>query len=253
MLKSLPLTACPPPHARPFWAWMLAGVLAWGGSASNALAQATSSTGAIYTCIDSAGKRLTSDRLISECLDREQRVLNRDGSVRMVLPPRMSTEERAAAEARKRERALAEAAQKDAVRRDRNLLMRYPSQAAHDKAREAAMDDLHKAIAVSDKRLQDLRGERQPLDAETEFYQGKRLPPKLRGEIEANDAQQQAQLDIIKQQRAEMVRLNALYDAELTRLRHLWGGGSVPGTVSATSAPGIANGVNRSASSSEAR
>ena len=130
--------------------------------------------------------------------------------------------------------------------------MRYPDEATHDKAREAAMDDLHKGIVLSDKRLQELRAERQPLDAETEFYKGKRLPGKLRTQIEANDAQQQAQRDIIQQQRTEMVRLNALYDAELTRLREMWAG-AAPGTVPVASVPSAPAGVIRPASSSASR
>ena len=52
----------------------------------------------IYTCVDAQGRRHTSDRPIPECLDREQRVLNRDGSQRQVVPPRMTAEQRAAAE-----------------------------------------------------------------------------------------------------------------------------------------------------------
>ena len=114
------------------------------------------------------------------------------------------------------------------------------------------MHDLHKGIVLSDKRLQELRAERQPLDAETEFYKGKRLPGKLRTQIEANDAQQQAQRDIIQQQRTEMVRLNALYDAELTRLRKMWAG-AAPGTVPVASVPSAPAGVIRPASSSASR
>ncbi len=180
-------------------------------------------------------------------------MLNKDGSQRMVIPPRMSPEERAAVEARKRELALAEAARKDAMRRDRNLLMRYPDEATHDKAREAAMDDLHKGIVLSDKRLQELRAERQPLDAETSLLQGQATPGEAaRTQIEANDAQQQAQRDIIQQQRTEMVRLNALYDAELTRLRKMWGRGR-PRTVPVASVPSAPAGVIRPASSSASR
>ena len=213
---------------------------------------APASAAGIYSCTDDQGRRITADRPIASCTAKEQRVLNKDGSQRMVIPPRMSPEERAAVEARKRELALAEAARKDAMRRDRNLLMRYPDEATHDKAREAAMDDLHKGIVLSDKRLQELRAERQPLDAETEFYKGKRLPGKLRTQIEANDAQQQAQRDIIQQQRTEMVRLNALYDAELTRLRKMWAG-AAPGTVPVASVPSASAGVIRPASSSASR
>ncbi|MFZ2333466.1 MAG: hypothetical protein WAW35_00995 [Sideroxyarcus sp.] len=252
MLKCPSIATCPPRRSIPWSMLALAGLVMWAGSIGGVHAQTRSATGAIYTCTDSHGKRLTSDRLIAECLDREQRVLNKDGSQRMVIPPRMSPEERAAVETRKRELALAEAARKDAMRRDRNLLMRYPDEATHDKAREAAMDDLHKGIVLSDKRLQELRAERQPLDAETEFYKGKRLPGKLRTQIEANDAQQQAQRDIIQQQRTEMVRLNALYDAELTRLRKMWAG-AAPGTVPVASVPSAPAGVIRPVSSSAAR
>ena len=41
-------------------------------------------------------RRLTGDRPIPECLGREQRILNADGSTRSILPPFLSPEERAA-------------------------------------------------------------------------------------------------------------------------------------------------------------
>lgn len=194
----------------------------------------------IYTCVDPSGKRHTSDRPIPECLDREQRVLNKDGSQKQTLPPRMNAEERAAEEERQRLRALAEAARKDAIRRDRNLMLRFPTEAVHDKAREAALDDLRRGIAASERHLKDLQNDRKPLLAETEFYKGRRLPFKLRSKLEANEAQQQAQKDIIQNQIAEIARVNALYDAELARLRRLWAG-ALPGTVP-VDAPGAASG-----------
>ena len=184
----------------------------------------------IYSCVDATGKRYTSDRPIAECLDREQRVLNKDGSQRQTLPPRMNAEERALAEERQRLQDQAQASQKDAVRRDRNLMLRFPDEASHNKAREAALDDLRRGVALSERRLQDLLDERQPMLAETEFYKGRRLPFKLKSKLEANDAQQQAQRDIIQNQNAETVRINALYDAELARLRRLWAG-AAPGSV----------------------
>ncbi|WP_422185428.1 DUF4124 domain-containing protein [Aquabacterium commune] len=210
---------------------MSARASVWLGLSATWLALAAPAQAAgIYSCVDANGKRHTSDRPIAECLDREQRVLNKDGSQRQTLPPRMNAEERALAEERQRLQEQAQAAQKDAVRRDRNLMLRFPDEAAHNKAREAALDDLRRGVILSERRLQDLRDERQPLLAETEFYKGRRLPYKLKSKLEANDAQQQAQRDIIQNQNAETVRINALYDAELARLRRLWAG-AAPGSV----------------------
>src|SRR3990167_9160644 len=90
---------------------------------------------AIYTCIDANGKRLTSDRPIVECSTREQRLLNPDGSVKCIVPPTLTADERAEQEARERQALVARAAQKDAIRRDRNLMVRFPDEAAHNKAR----------------------------------------------------------------------------------------------------------------------
>lgn len=212
-----------------------AGLGRWLVLVTTVSATATHAAG-IYSCVDATGKRYTSDRPIAECLDREQRVLNKDGSQRQTLPPRMNAEERALAEERQRLQDQAQAAQKDAVRRDRNLMLRFPDEAAHDKARNSALDDLQRGIVASERRLQDLQDERKPLLAETEFYKGKRLPHKLKAKLEANDAQQQAQRDIIQNQRAEMVRINALYDVELARLKRLWGG-AAPGSMPPASLP----------------
>ena len=48
---------------------------------------AQAAPGQIYSCVDAKGNKLTSHRPIAACADREQRVLNADGSVRQVMPP----------------------------------------------------------------------------------------------------------------------------------------------------------------------
>lgn len=195
----------------------------------------------IYTCTTADGRRLTSDRPIAECLTREQRLLNSDGSVRRTMAPSLSPEEQAAAEARMRAAEVQRAAQQDAVRRDRNLAARYRDEAAHQRAREAALDDLRQAMQSSEKRLKDLAAERKPLLDDAEFYKGKRLPFKLQHQLETNEAAAAAQRESIENQKAEMVRVNRLFDEDLARLRKLWAG-AAPGTLDkAGSAPNSAS------------
>jgi hypothetical protein len=178
----------------------------------------------IYTCVDDKGRRYTADRPIVECAGREQQVLNQDGSLRAVLPPTLTADERAEFEARERAAAEARAAQADAVRRDRNLTARYPNQASHDRAREAALDSVRLAMKATELRLRELTVERKPLREEAEFYQGKALPPKLKAALDANEASAEALRSAGANQAAELARINKLYDAELERLRKLWAG-----------------------------
>ena len=110
------------------------------------------------------------------------------------------------------------------MRRDRNLVARYPNEASHTRAREAALDNVRLAIKATEVRLRELAAERKPLRDEAEFYQGKPLPAKLKAAIDANEASVEAQRSAQANQEAELGRINRLYDAELDRLRRLWTG-----------------------------
>jgi len=203
----------------------------------------------IYSCTDASGKTLTSDRPIAECANREQRLLNADGSVRRIVPPTPTADERAEAEAAERRAAAERAAQQDAVRRDRNLMIRFPNEAAHRRAREAALDDVRKAVHSSEERLKLLDAERKPLLNEAEFYTGQPLPGKLKQALDANDAAVEAQRTLVQNQQAEVVRINSLYDAELERLKRLWAG-APPGSMGAiAAAPSPAASAQRKAGS----
>jgi hypothetical protein len=203
-------------------AW--AALLGLAGAAAGAWAQAKQPTAAIYSCTDDKGHRVTADRPIAECSSREQQILNRDGSVRGVLPPTLTADESTEREARDRAAAEARAAQADAVRRDRNLVARYPNEAAHNRARGAALDTVRLAMKATEQRLRELGAERRPLRDEAEFYLGKPLPAKLKAAIDANDASAEALRAASSSQETELGRINKLYDAELERLRRLWAG-----------------------------
>lgn len=185
----------------------------------------------IYTCVNAKGQRMTSDRPIADCLDRAQELRNADGSVKKVLPPAMTAEERAAHEDRLRQEMAAEAARRDAIRLDRNLLSRYPDEPRHQKARKAALEPLHTALAATERRLTELEHDQKRLQEEAEFYKGRDLPRELKVKFGQNQAALQAQQDAAQNHQAEISRINATYEQELTRLKRLWAG-AAPGSVS---------------------
>jgi hypothetical protein len=187
---------------------------------------------AIYSCVDDHGRRLTSDKPITECLHREQRLLNTDGSLNKIVGPSLSVQEQAELEVKERQEAQERAFLRDAMRRDRNLLLRYPNEGVHQKARNAAVDNIIEGIRFSDARLLDLKKERKPLLQDAEFYVGKALPFKLKRLLDANQAAANAQQTFVQNQKAELARIEALYDSELARLRKMWAG-ALPGFLDA--------------------
>jgi len=186
------------------------------------------------------GKKVTSDRPIPECVHKEQRELHPDGSLKRVIPPTPTADEVAAKEEKEREAKLEFAARSDAVRRDRNLMQRFPDEAAHRKAREKALDELRLSARITTVRIAELLTEKDKNDLEKQFYVNERvnkpLPTALKQKIDANEASLDAQRSLQQNQITETARINALYDAELARLKKLWGGaqpgslGPLPGT-----------------------
>jgi hypothetical protein len=206
-------------------------VLLTGVSAGAAPAQgALPSMGQVFTCTNAAGRTITSDRLIAECMDREQRVLSRDGTLIRIVPPSLTAEERAEKEAKERRIAADKQARAEAVRSDRLLLERFPNEGEHQKARAAALEDTYASLRASETRLADLARERKPLLEETEFYKGKPLPALLRQQLDANEAAAAAQRDAQVNLKAEQERIAKRYDAELSHLKRLWAG-EPPGSI----------------------
>jgi hypothetical protein len=209
---------------------LLAAVL--GGASLHVLAQqgSAASTG-IYSCVDAQGRKLTSDRPIPECIDREQRLLNPSGTVRTIVGPTLTGPERRALEAKQRREAEERARQAEEKRRERALLVRYPNRATHDKELDEALAKIRVVRHAALNRVKELQQQRKELDTELEFYvkDPNKVPPSLRRLVEENDKSMEVQQRFIAEQYAEMVRLNARFDEELVRLQQLW---AQAGTVS---------------------
>jgi hypothetical protein len=195
--------------------------------AGPALAQ---SSGGIYSCTDSKGRRLTSDRPIAECLDREQRELGNSGVVKRVVPPSYTADERARIEAQRKSEELQRARAVEEKRRDKALLVRYPTQATHDKERNDALAQVDEVIAAVNKRGEALARQRKEVDNELEFYQNdpKKAPGWLQRKLEDHERQIEIQKRFLADQVLEKQRINGRFDEELAKLRQLWANGVKP-------------------------
>jgi hypothetical protein len=186
--------------------------------------------GGIYSCVDSKGRRLTSDRPIPECLDREQRQLGSSGVVKRVVPPSYTADERAKIEAQKKNEEIQRARVAEEKRRDRALMVRYPTQAMHDKERAEALGQIDEVVGAVNKRVNALGLQRKEIDTELEFYQGdvKKAPSWLQRKLEDNEQQVAVQKRFLADQAQEKQRINGRFDEELTKLRQLWANGVRP-------------------------
>lgn len=189
-----------------------------------AQAQAQVPLSGIYTCVDAKGRKLSSDRPIPECLDREQKVLNPSGTVRARVGPTLTEKEHAEIEARQKQEAEARALQLEEKRRERALLTRYPTRAAHDRERAAAFGQVAAVSHAARKRIEELLVERRKLDQEMEFYakDPSKAPPSLQRQLQDIELSAQAQKHFLAERETELQRISARFDEELERLKPLW-------------------------------
>ena len=214
-------------------AWVTGGLVLLLAGAEFAAAQPQGASGSIYTCVDRNGRRLTADRPIPECLDREQRELSPSGTTRRQIGPSLTEIERAAQEAQRRKDEEERARVVEERRRERVLVARYPDRAAHDVERAAAVQVVDDVTATAEKRIVELKAERTKLDVEMEFYKKdpNKAPMTLRrkiGEVDESVAEQQR---FIAGQEQEKRRVHARFDAELAQLRKLWDAQRTPSVI----------------------
>ena len=206
-------------------AWSIGGLWVLGVLAGSAWAQSPASApGGIYTCVDAKGRRLTADRPIAECTDREQRVLGPTGTERQRVGPTLTEHERAALEVQRRKEADERARLADERRRERVLMARYPDKAAHDAERQTALEQVDQVISVAEKRIIDLQEQRKKLEVEMEFYKRdtSKAPMALRRKMAENEEGVLEQQRFIVAQGDERRRVHQRFDAELAQLRQIW-------------------------------
>ena len=152
----------------------------------------------IYSCVDAHGKRLTSDRPISACLDREQRVLSRSGAVKRIVPPSYTPSETAAIDAHNRQEEAQRLQAKAKAKSMAALLQRYPNASAHMAARILEAESVISRIREGYTRLEIVRNE------------------------QAINENEKAANNYIFTQRQELLTLHKRFDAELALLETLW-------------------------------
>jgi hypothetical protein len=181
----------------------------------------------IYSCV-AGGRTYSGDRPPPECSNSDIRELNRDGSLRRVIPrPLTVAEQRAkAVEAQKRaeeeEKALAQR------RRDRSLLEAYANEDEIEAARLKAIASSTDILERSRVRLDRMDNDKKRLDDESDFFKKREVPEHIKRARLNNEQEKAVELKIVQDAQAEMQRINARFDGDKQRFRELMSQGARP-------------------------
>jgi hypothetical protein len=211
----------------PSSAWLrpAAAGLVWAMLGTTLGAQtAAGPTPQIYTCTDAGGRKLTSDRPIVECNDREQTILNPSGTVKARIGPVLTPFELSQSEARLRAEQKERAKKEEEKRMDRALLIRYPNLIAHQKDRDEAVAQIMLVKQVATARRADLLAERSKLTDEMAFYakDPSKAPARLQRQITGVTQALAEQERFLTEKDMEIQRVHARFDEEQQRLVPLW-------------------------------
>jgi hypothetical protein len=192
-----------------------------------ASAQTSSASGFMYTCI-SNGKVYTADRPPAECANVDMRELNRDGSVRRIIPRPLTVDEQRARALEAKKKIEDEERQLSQRRRDRSLLEAYATDAEIEAARKKSLEGAEQIIKRSQERSLSLSQDKRRLDDEAEFYKKREQPDSLKRAYALNEQAVAAEQKIVAEARAEVDRINERFDAERRRFRELVAQGARP-------------------------
>ena len=201
-----------------------AGFMLAACAAGSAMAQS------IYTCTDAKGRKITSDRPVVDCVDRNQQELTPQGTVKRVMGPTLTAQERAALEEKDKAAMELRLQAQEEKRRDRAILARFPNQASHDLQRSQALAQIDEVVKAAAKRSVELGDQRVGINADFEFYKKdtSKAPATLKRRLEENNDGVAGQQRFFADQEAEKRRVNQRFDQELTKLKMLWAKASSP-------------------------
>ncbi len=182
----------------------------------------------VFVCKTADGRTITSDRMPRECAQQPVRELRQDGSVRRVIEPPLSAEERAARAAQEKQAQLEREQKRAQTQRDIALMETYANEEEIEVTRSAALVSRQRLIDRATERIDGLMRARKRLDSEAEFYVNRKTPDKLDRAYLNNEALVQSEKKLIEDMRAEMARINERFDTELARFRQLVDVGARP-------------------------
>jgi hypothetical protein len=177
-----------------------------------------------YRCTAKDGKKYYSSTIPRQCIGRPVEQLNAQGLVVRRIDPEGDEKARVAKEAALEKKREQEAAHREETQRNRALLATYTSERDIEDARKRALADNQKAVRDVETRIEAIRKRRAGYEKEMEFYKsGGKAPGKLTEDIQNADIEIKANQDLLAVKQKEVENINARYDEDKKRYRHLTG------------------------------
>lgn len=188
----------------------------------------TAAEAQLFVCTDAKGRTYSGDRPPQECGERQVRELRGDGSVRRVIEPPLTPEQkatRAAEEKRQKEEAERK---RETMRKDLALLEAYANELEIEETRNRALASRMAMVERAKNRIEEHQRERKKVDQEAEFYSKRELPERLKRSYQLIDSLVRSEEKIIVNATADMNRVNERFDNDLKRFRELVNAGAQP-------------------------
>ncbi len=177
-----------------------------------------------FACKPPNGPTIYEDFPPPECRNVEIRELNPDGSLKRVIEPPMSEEQKRVKNDRERKQAECMKQNQVQHRKDRSLLETYPSEDDLLAARDRALANRYSQMEKEYHKLKQLKAARKRLSDEEEFYAKREVPDELKTRLADNDSEKAMVEHVIAVKFSEMQRTAESFDEDLKRYRALVAG-----------------------------
>jgi len=179
-----------------------------------------------YRCTGKDGKKYYGQTIPPACLGQPLELINRQGMVVKRIDPEGDEKARLAKEAEAEKKRELEAAQKEAMRRNRALLATYTSEKDIDEARKRELANHQRSVQEVEQRIGEIRRRQAQYQKELALFQesGKGTPPaRLQEEITNAEIDLRAQQILLDAKKKEAVNINTRYDEDRRRYREATG------------------------------
>lgn len=175
----------------------------------------------VYTCKDSAGRRITSDRPIADCAERATDVYSNTGILKDQLPGALSPEQKQEVLQQQQRRAKERQEYENIKKEKQYLIAHYPTEQDVEIARQKALDAIDTKIATEKQSIKDANdalSNKQHKPAQQVNDQSDALPYRSSNKDDLKDAIDRSN-QLIQRYMAEKANINREFDE--TRKRYV--------------------------------